>query len=171
MGGLGGFATDPCPCTSSIPEHTFPVNGNQNTPAWNRRLSVPLIASLTSVQPGVEDFDRTIETVHVADGNENLTAADSAGATQRMERGEGELCLREGQPSLVAEPCVPAGAAASNRHGCWSRARNSSDSASASGTFGSSLQLTSPTFGTGSARERVAQRESALAPAAPTVGG
>jgi hypothetical protein len=67
-----------------------------------------LIASVVGVQPSVEDSDGIVETVGAADRDESLSAADSAGATQRMERGEGELCLREGQPSLVAEPGVPA---------------------------------------------------------------
>ena len=39
----------------------------------------PLVASLTSVEPGVKDADHIIETVHVADGDESLTAAASAG--------------------------------------------------------------------------------------------
>jgi hypothetical protein len=38
----------------------------------------PLNASVAGVQPSVEDTDRIIETVPVADGNESLTAADSA---------------------------------------------------------------------------------------------
>ena len=61
-----------------------------------------------SVQPRVQDPDHVIETVGTADGGESLTAADSAGADKSMEGGEGKLRLRERQPSLVAQPGVPA---------------------------------------------------------------
>jgi hypothetical protein len=70
--------------------------------------AMPFVASLTSVQPGVEDAGHIIETVHVADRDESLTAAGSAGAGKGVECGEGKLCLGERQPRLVAQPGVPA---------------------------------------------------------------
>jgi hypothetical protein len=53
--------------------------------------------SVAGVQAGVEDTDRIIETVPVADGNERLTAADSAGA-RRGRRGQ----RRQAAPQTVA---------------------------------------------------------------------
>jgi hypothetical protein len=64
--------------------------------------------SVPGVQPSVEDSDSIIETVGAADCDEGLTAADSARAAQGLERGEGKLRLGERQPSLGAEPGVPA---------------------------------------------------------------
>ena len=40
------------------------------------------------VQPRVEDRDRIIETVRVADGDERLTAGDCPGTGERIERGD-----------------------------------------------------------------------------------
>jgi hypothetical protein len=53
--------------------------------------------SVAGVQPGVEDTDRIIETVPVPDGNERLTAADSAGA-RRGRRGQ----RRQAAPQTVS---------------------------------------------------------------------
>jgi hypothetical protein len=60
----------------------------------------PIVASLTSIQPGVENSDDIVEAVHVADAEERLTGADSAGAAKGVERGKGELRLGERQPGL-----------------------------------------------------------------------
>ena len=65
-------------------------------------------ASIAGLQPGVEDPDSVIESVRVADGDQGLSAAASPGAGKGLERSECELRLRERQPSLVAQPCVPA---------------------------------------------------------------
>jgi hypothetical protein len=60
------------------------------------------------VQPTVEHSDSIIETVGGADRYEGLTAADSAGAGEGVEGSERELCLRERELSLAAQPGVPA---------------------------------------------------------------
>jgi hypothetical protein len=41
----------------------------------------PIVASLASAQPGVEDADHVLQTLRAADRDESLTAADSAGAS------------------------------------------------------------------------------------------
>jgi hypothetical protein len=43
-----------------------------------RNVQSPLLASIASLQPHVQDFDCVIETVLLADGEESLTATDSA---------------------------------------------------------------------------------------------
>jgi hypothetical protein len=58
--------------------------------------------SVAGVQPGLQHSDHIIEAVTSADRDESLTAADSAGASQGLERGEGKLRLRERQPGLGA---------------------------------------------------------------------
>jgi hypothetical protein len=75
------------------------------------------VASVVGVQPSVEHAHHVIETVTVADGDESLTAADSAWASQGLECGEGRLRLREHQPSLGTQPGVPARCCSLERHG------------------------------------------------------
>jgi hypothetical protein len=54
------------------------------------------------VQPTVEHSDSIIATVGGADRYERPAAADSAGAGEGLERGEGKLRLRERELSLAA---------------------------------------------------------------------
>jgi hypothetical protein len=81
---MGGFGTDSLPVVHLFYTNVCsPANAQENPrPESLRTRAVapvpPLVASLTSVQPGIEDTHRIIETVPVADGNESLTAADSA---------------------------------------------------------------------------------------------
>jgi hypothetical protein len=63
---------------------------------------------LPSFQPGVQDSDHLLQTMHVASRDEGLTARDRSRTGQGVERGQGELCLREREPRLVAQPSVPA---------------------------------------------------------------
>ncbi|MGH3337229.1 MAG: hypothetical protein ACRDPL_00135 [Propionibacteriaceae bacterium] len=53
------------------------------------------VASLTGVEPGVEDAHSVIESVSVADADERLSAGGRAGTGESIERGDGKLRLRE----------------------------------------------------------------------------
>jgi hypothetical protein len=66
------------------------------------------VVSVAGVEPSVQDSDRVIQTVGATDRDERLTASESAGAAQGLERGEGKLRLRERQPDLGTQPGVPA---------------------------------------------------------------
>jgi hypothetical protein len=56
---------------------------------------MPFVASLTSIQPGVEDSDSIIDTMGGADRYESMTAPDTPCAT-----------AREGTPTPGAEPGI-----------------------------------------------------------------
>jgi hypothetical protein len=66
-------------------ERTFPSTGKTHTtdslkPRCRARVAPRRFTH--EVQPSVEHSDGIVETVHVADGNESLTAAASAGAAR-----------------------------------------------------------------------------------------
>jgi hypothetical protein len=67
-----------------------PGVGHCHTPSLQACAQVALVVG---VEPGFEDPEGIIETVGAADRGERVTAADGAGATQCLERGEGELGL------------------------------------------------------------------------------
>jgi hypothetical protein len=79
--------------TSSWPPRSSPTPAS-STATSVRSERAPDVALVVGVEPGFEDPEGIIETVPAADRGEGLTAADSAGATQCLERGEGELGLR-----------------------------------------------------------------------------
>jgi hypothetical protein len=76
--------------------------GRDSPRAAQRPGLVDCPGSVASIEPGVEDAGRVVDSVDAADRGEGLAAGVGPGPAQRLQRRERELGLLDGQPGLGA---------------------------------------------------------------------